>query len=203
MKTLAIGVCAFVMFAAVGCNNSTPERSKATASAEKSAQPVTTVNKPVVEEPTVGDADKKSVVEKPIAGEADKKPVVKKSIASDADKKPVVEKPIPGEADKTFSLSVPFESVGLTQGEEKSVLIGINRGENFREEVTIEVSDLPTGVTLATTDPSITHGSTDATLKFKAASDAALGDFTVKVKGHTASSGADFTKELKMTVAKK
>ena len=161
MKTLAIGVYAFVMLAAFGCNNSTPENSKATASNEKPAQPVTTV------------------------------------------KKPVVEKPIAGEADKTFSLSVPFESVALTQGEEKSMLIGINRGENFREEVAIEVTDLPTGVTLATADPSIEHGSTDATLKFKAASDAALGDFTVKVTGHTASSGADFTKEFKMTVAEK
>jgi len=38
---------------------------------------------------------------------------------------------------------------------------------------------------------------------FKAASDAALGEFMVKVKGHTASSGADFTKEFKMTVAEK
>ena len=161
MKTLVIGVCAFVMFAAVGCNEGTPEGSKATASTDKLAPPVTTV------------------------------------------KKPVVEKPIAGEADKTFSLSVPFESVALMQGEEKSVLIGINRGENFREEVAIEVSDLPTGVTLVTTDPSIAHGSMDATLKFKAASDAALGDFTVKLTGHTASSGADFTKEFKMTVAEK
>lgn len=161
MKTLAFGMCALMMFVAVGCNESTPERSKATATAEKPAQPVTTVQKPVVE------------------------------------------KPIAGEADKTFSLSVPFESVALAQGEEKSVLIGINRGENFREEVAIEVSGLPAGVTLATTDPLISHGSTDATLKFKAAGDAALGDFTVKVTGHTASSGADFTKEFKMTVAKK
>lgn len=118
-------------------------------------------------------------------------------------KKPVVEKPVAGEADSTFSLSVPFESVALTQGEEKSVLIGINRGENFREEVAIEVSDLPTGVTLTTPDPSIKHGSTDATLVFNAASDAALGDFTVTLTGVTASSGADFTKEFKMTVTEK
>jgi hypothetical protein len=161
MKTFAIGVYAFVMFAAFGCNKSSPENSKATASNEKPSQPVTTV------------------------------------------KKPVVEKLIAGEADETFSLSVPFESVALTQGAEKSVLIGINRGENFREEVAIEVSGLPEGVTMATTDPSIKHGTADATLMFNAASDAALGDFTVKVTGHTASSGADFTKELKMTVAEK
>ncbi len=118
-------------------------------------------------------------------------------------KKPVVEKPIAGEADKTFSLSVPFESVALTQGAEKTVLIGINRGEDFREEVAIDVSSLPAGVTLAAAIPSIKHGSMDATLKFKAASDAALGDFTVMVIGHTVSSSADFSKELKMTVAEK
>ena len=155
MKTLAIGVCAFVIFAAVGCSKSTPEGSQATPSTEKPAQPV-------------------------------------------SDKKPVA-----GEADKTFSLSVPFESVALKQGEEKSVLIGINRGEDFREEVALKVSGLPKGVTLETAAPVITQGSTDATLTFKAASDAALGDFTVKVTGHTASSGADFTKEFKMTVAER
>jgi len=171
MKTLAIGVCAFVMFAAFGCNKSTPDSSQANALAKKSSQPVTTVKKPVVEKPTV--------------------------------EKPLAEEPIAGEADRTFSLSVPFESVALTQGEENSVLIGINRGENFREEVAIEVSGLPEGVTLETKAPSIEHGSTDATLKFKASSDAALGDFTAKLTGRTASSGADFTKNFKMTVAKK
>jgi uncharacterized membrane protein len=172
MKTLVIGVCAFVMFAAFGCNKSTPEGSKATPSTEKEgSQAAPSTEKPAQPVTTV--------------------------------KKPVVEEPIAGEADRTFSLSVPFESVALTQGEEKSVLIGINRGENFREEVAIKVSGLPQGVTLETAAPVITQGSTDATLMFKAASDAALGDFTVEVTGRTASSGADFTKEVKMTVAEK
>jgi uncharacterized membrane protein len=117
--------------------------------------------------------------------------------------KTVVNKPIISEADESFSLSVPFESVALTQGEEQSVLIGINRGVNFLEDVAIDVSGLPEGVTLATADPVIKLGSTDATLRFEAAGDAALGDFTVKLTGHTSSSGADFTKELKMTVDQK
>jgi uncharacterized membrane protein len=115
----------------------------------------------------------------------------------------VVEKPIAGEAESTFSLSVPFKTVALTQGEEESVLIGINRGENFREQVAIDVSGLPMGVTVVTPDPVITLGSTGVTLMLKAASDAALGDFTVKVTGHTTSSGADFSKEFKITVAQK
>ena len=115
----------------------------------------------------------------------------------------VAKKPIAGEADNTFSLSVPFESVTLTQGEEKSMLIGINRGENFREEVAIEVSGLPQGVTLETAKPVIKQGTTDATLMLKAEPDAALGDFTFKVTGHTTSSGADFSKEVNLTVAQK
>lgn len=117
--------------------------------------------------------------------------------------KVVAKKPIAGEADKTFSLSVPFESVTLTQGEEKSMLIGINRGENFREEVEIKVSGLPQGVTLETAKPVIKQGDTDAALTLKAAPDAALGDFTIKVTGLTASSGADFSKEVNLTVAEK
>ena len=115
----------------------------------------------------------------------------------------VAKKPIAGEADSPFSLTVPFEAVALAQGEEQPVLIGINRGESFAEQVAIEVSDLPAGVTLETADPAIKPGSTDVTLMLKAAGDAALGDFTAKVTGHTASSGADFSKEFKITVTQK
>ena len=115
----------------------------------------------------------------------------------------VAKKPIVDEADNTFSLSVPFEPVTLTQDQEKSMLIGINRGENFREEVAIEVSGLPQGVTLETAKPVIEQGDTDAALMLKAAPDAALGDFTIKVTGHTTSSGADFSKEVNLTVAQK
>lgn len=115
----------------------------------------------------------------------------------------VAKKPIAGEAEHTFSLSIPFEPVTLAQGEEKAVQIGINRGENFGEEVEIEVSGLPQGVTMETKEPVITKSSTGVTLQLNAAADAALGDFTAKVTGHTASSGADFTSEIKVVVTQK
>jgi uncharacterized membrane protein len=115
----------------------------------------------------------------------------------------VAKKPVAGEAEHTFSLSVPFESVALAQGEEQSVQIGINRGENFGEQVEIKVSGLPMGVTVETKEPVITQGSTGVELTLKAASDAALGDFTAKVTGQTASSGADFSEEFKLTVSQK
>ena len=120
--------------------------------------------------------------------------------------KPVVttaNKPIAGEADNTFSLSVPFQAITLKQGEEKAVVIGINRGANFGEEVALKVAGLPEGVTLDPADPVIKPGSTDANLVLKAERDAALGDFTVKVTGQTASSGADSSNEFKITVTQK
>lgn len=110
---------------------------------------------------------------------------------------------VAGEADQTFSLSVPFEAIALTQGEEISMRIGINRGENFGEKVEINVSGLPSGVAVETEEATITPGSTGVDLTLKAADDAALGDFTAEITGQTDSSGADFSKEIKLTVSQK
>jgi len=115
----------------------------------------------------------------------------------------VADKPVAGETDQTFALTVPFEPIALTQGGEAPVRIGINRGENFEEQVAIEISGLPNGVTVDTKDPAITPGSMGVDLMLKAAADASLGDFTAKVTGKTASSGADFSEEIKFTVSQK
>lgn len=108
---------------------------------------------------------------------------------------------VAGEADHSFSLSVPFETIAMTQGGQAPVKIGINRGLNFDEEVNIEVSGLPTGVTLEKENLVIDVGSQDATLVLEAASNAALGDFSFKVTGHTASSGADFSRDIKLKIS--
>ena len=57
-------------------------------------------------------------------------------------------------------------------------------------------------MTIDSANPVIKHGDTEAKLTFKAADDAALGDFTVKVTGHP-TKGADASNEIKITVAKK
>ena len=80
--------------------------------------------------------------------------------------------------------------------------IGIERGKNFQEDVTLKFADGPKGVTLASANPVIMHGDTEAKVTLKATDDAALGDFTVKVTGHP-TKGGDATNELKITVAKK
>lgn len=115
----------------------------------------------------------------------------------------VAKMPVAGEVEQTFSLSIPFETVDLVQEGETEVRIGINRGENFAEQVEVKISGLPKGVTVETKEPIITQGSTGVDLILKAASDAALGDFTATVTGQTASSGSDFSTEIKLTVSQK
>lgn len=112
---------------------------------------------------------------------------------------PPSKKPMLGQTEDTFSLTVP--STKLNQGETKTVSVGISRGKNFNEDVSLKVGDLPKGVTLDPASALIKHGDTDAKLTLKAANDAALGDFTVKVTGHP-TKGADAVAELKISVAK-
>jgi hypothetical protein len=97
---------------------------------------------------------------------------------------------------------VPRLSTTLHQGETKEVAIGIERGKNFEGDVTFVFADGPEGVTIESSSPIIKHGDTAAKVTLKAAADASLGDFTVKVTGHP-TEGPDSTSELKITVAKK
>lgn len=116
--------------------------------------------------------------------------------------KPETNKPHMGQAEDTFSLSAPTLSTTVKQGETKTVTLGVKRGKNFDEDVTLKFADLPKGVTISPASPVIKHGDTDAKLTIQAADDAAVGDFTVKVTGHP-SKGPDATSELKLKIDKK
>ncbi len=113
------------------------------------------------------------------------------------DKKPVV-----GQAEETFTLDVPNFSTKLKQGEAKQVAISIRRGKNFDEDVTLKFENVAKGVTIEPASPVIKKGDTEAKFTVKAADDAALGDFTIKVKG-TPTKGAVGSNEFKITVDKK
>lgn len=112
---------------------------------------------------------------------------------------PTGKQPLYGQADNTFNLTAP--STSLKQGETKVVSIGIRRGTNFQEDVTLKFADVPQGVTLDPASPVIMHGVTETKVTLKAAADASLGDFTVKVTGHP-TKGGDGSTEFKITVAK-
>jgi hypothetical protein len=106
------------------------------------------------------------------------------------------------QAEDTFNLSVPTFSTKIKQGEAKEVTVGISRGKNFDEDVALSFDNLPKGVTVEPAGATIKHGDKDAKLTIKAADDAALGDFTVKVTGHP-QKGGDATNEIKLTVQQK
>jgi hypothetical protein len=109
--------------------------------------------------------------------------------------------PTVGQAENTFKLNVPFLATTLKQGESKDLTIGIDRGKNFEGDVSLVFDDPPKGVTINSAKPVIQHGDTEAKVTLKASSDAALGDFSVKVKGHP-SKGPDATSELRISVVK-
>lgn len=115
---------------------------------------------------------------------------------------PTQKQPMYGETDNTFNLSVPGMSTTLHQGETKESSIGIARGRNFECDVELTFDEGPAGVSLASANPIIKHGDSDAKVTLKAAADAALGEFTIKVTGHP-TTGADATSQFKITVAKK
>lgn len=114
---------------------------------------------------------------------------------------PPQKQPVYGEAEDTFKLNPPLLSTVVHQGGSKEVVVGIKRGKNFAEDVTLKLAEGPPGVTINSANLVIKHGDSEAKLTFKAESDAALGDFTVKVTGHP-TKGGDASSEIKLTVAK-
>lgn len=111
---------------------------------------------------------------------------------------PPSETSIVGQADDTFSISVP--STDLNQGESKALAVSITRGDDFSEDVSLMLNDLPAGVTVEPARPLIGRGETEANFLLKASGDAALGDFTIKVVGRP-TKGADAVTEASISVA--
>ena len=105
------------------------------------------------------------------------------------------------EAMDSFSLSVPLLSTSIKQNETKAVSIGISRDKTFASDVTLSFGELPPGITMEPSEFIIMHGADEAKVNLTAAADAALGDFTIRMAGHSAT-GLDASKELKLTVVK-
>ncbi len=108
--------------------------------------------------------------------------------------------PLFGQADNTFNLTPA--AVSVKQGDAEPGAVGIKRGTNFDQDVTLAFADVPKGVTIDPTGPVIKSGGTDAKFTLAASEDAAPGEYTVKVVGHPVT-GGDATNQFKVTVAKK
>jgi hypothetical protein len=102
----------------------------------------------------------------------------------------------------SFTLSAPFWTTSLKQGETRAVTIGISRDKRFDQDVTLKINGLPKGVTAEPASVVINPGEKEAKFSLKATDDAALGDFAITMTGHPAK-GADSSHEFKFTVARK
>lgn len=115
--------------------------------------------------------------------------------------KPESEKPMIGQTDNTFTLDVPMMATKIEQGETNTLSIGIKRGTNFAQDVSLEFTDVPPGIHIQPDLPRIARTDEALELTLHAAEDAALGDFTVKVAGFPGT-GAPANAELSLTISK-
>jgi len=106
------------------------------------------------------------------------------------------------DTDQTFTVSVPVLRTDVKQGETKEIKIGINRGKEFDQDVTLQVSGLPHGVTMEPEKAVIKKSDKDVGVRLHAADDAALGDFTAKIMAHP-TMGIDATNDLAISISKK
>ncbi len=106
------------------------------------------------------------------------------------------------EAENTFTLDVPNLSTSVKQGQMKTIKIDIDRGKNFSEDVKLKFDNVPKGVTLEPASPTIKASEKETQITVKAADDAAIGDFTIKVTGQP-TKGPAATNTIKIDVDKK
>jgi uncharacterized membrane protein len=115
---------------------------------------------------------------------------------------PAGNKPVVGQADDSFSLDLPNLATKIKQGESKVITIGIKRGKNFDQDVTIKFDNVPKGLAFDAPAPVLKRGETETKFTAMATDDAAIGDFVIKTTGQPAR-GAAAQSELKVTIDKK
>jgi hypothetical protein len=115
---------------------------------------------------------------------------------------PNQKEPLYGAGENEFKLKTPTFATSLKQGEVKEIKIGVDPGKGFDKDVTLKFEDVPKGVTLDPASPTIKHGDKEATIKVKAADDAAVGEAKIKVNGHP-SEGKDAANTFEIKVEKK
>ncbi len=110
--------------------------------------------------------------------------------------------PTYGQANDTFNLSVPLKTSTVQQGKQTETMIGVKRGKNFDEDISLRFTDIPPGVTIEPGSMMIKHGDSDAKFTFKAGDNAPIGDFLIKITGHP-TKGSDAEVEYKLKIAAK
>jgi uncharacterized membrane protein len=104
----------------------------------------------------------------------------------------------------TFNISAPPAATAPTikQGDKQTVKLTLNRGSNFKEDVTLS-ADAPAGISVDL-DPKTVKASDskEVAVTISVGKDVAVGDHTVKVTGKPETGNAT-TSEFKVKVEKK
>jgi hypothetical protein len=102
--------------------------------------------------------------------------------------------------ENTFRIEVPRLETDIKQGESKTVTVGIDRGKNFDQDVRLEVSGAPKGVTVTPASPMIKAADKNVQLTIQAAKDAALGEHEITVTATPAKQGAKTSAKFQIQV---
>jgi hypothetical protein len=103
---------------------------------------------------------------------------------------------------ETFKLTVPSGTTSVKQGESKTATIGVSRGRDFDQAVSLKFSGEPAGVKIDPPTPTIKSGEKETTVAIVPATDAKPGEYTITVTGHPAS-GEDSTADVTIKVEQK
>jgi uncharacterized membrane protein len=100
-----------------------------------------------------------------------------------------------------FKIGTPVLDTKITQGETVSVTISLNRGENFKRDVTLDIR-ASKGISVEPTRAVVKgNEAPDVALRITAAKDANLGEYKVFVKGTPATGEATSTEITVKVVA--
>jgi len=104
-------------------------------------------------------------------------------------------------ADEGFTIGTPAFRTTVKQGETESVTVSLNRGKNFKRDVTLEIR-ASEGISVEPTQ-ALVRGSEnpDVHLRITAPRDANLGEYTVYVKGTPETGEATSTEITVMVVS--
>lgn len=111
-------------------------------------------------------------------------------------------KPMLGEVERSFRLIGPGNSTRVEQGQTGSIRLTIARGKNFQDDIRLKFAALPAGVTVESTNPTISHSESEATVEFRAAPETLPGTYTVTVIGEP-TSGPNAKSDFRITVDKR
>ena len=111
-----------------------------------------------------------------------------------------VSSPTYGQKEDTFNLIVPLMATSLQQGTTLETVVGIDRAENFGEDVSLKFFSLPEGVTVTPANPVIKRGDDNASILFTADDTAVTGEYRLKVFGHP-EKGPDGEIEFRLDVS--